>query len=99
MTTRPKSLLAAALAAALTVSGVAAHAQPYPTKPVRIVVKFPPGGVADLIGRALGAKLQEALGQPFVVEAAARRTLPARCSTGPSGRGRSISRTRAPGRR
>jgi tripartite-type tricarboxylate transporter receptor subunit TctC len=68
MTMRLKSLFAALAAAALALSGVAAHAQPYPVKPVRIVVNFPPGGVADLIGRALGAKLQEALGQPFVVE-------------------------------
>ena len=43
-------------------------AQPYPAKPVRMVVNFPPGGAADQLGRALGAKLQETLGQPFVAE-------------------------------
>jgi tripartite-type tricarboxylate transporter receptor subunit TctC len=45
-----------------------AMAQAWPAKPVRIVVNFPPGGAADQLGRALGVKLSEALGQAFVVE-------------------------------
>jgi tripartite-type tricarboxylate transporter receptor subunit TctC len=45
-----------------------ALAQAYPSKPARMVVNFPPGGAADQLGRALGAKLQETLGQPFVAE-------------------------------
>jgi tripartite-type tricarboxylate transporter receptor subunit TctC len=44
------------------------HSQTWPAKPLRMVVNFPPGGAADQIGRALGAKLQESLGQPVVVE-------------------------------
>ncbi|HEX5611569.1 MAG TPA: tripartite tricarboxylate transporter substrate binding protein, partial [Burkholderiales bacterium] len=44
------------------------HSQAWPAKPLRLVVNFPPGGAADQIGRALGAKLQESLGQPVVVE-------------------------------
>ena len=53
--------------AALFVSA-AALAQPYPSKPVRIIVNFPAGGVADVYARIIGAKVQEAWGQPVVIE-------------------------------
>ena len=46
----------------------AAAAQPYPSHPVKLVVPFPPGSTPDIVGRTLGTKLQEALGQPFIVE-------------------------------
>jgi tripartite-type tricarboxylate transporter receptor subunit TctC len=45
-----------------------ASAQEWPSKPVRLVVNFPPGGAADVLGRALGQDLSEALKQQFVVE-------------------------------
>ena len=53
------------LGLAFTVSAVA---QDYPSRPVRLLVGFPPGGGMDTIARVIAPKLQEALGQPFVVE-------------------------------
>ena len=58
---------ALALAAAVFFCA-SALAQPYPSKPVRIIVNFPAGGVADVYARIIGAKVQEAWGQPVVVE-------------------------------
>ena len=57
----------AACAAALAFSS-AALAQPWPQKPVKIIVPFAAGGPADIYARVVGEKLQAALGQPFVVE-------------------------------
>jgi tripartite-type tricarboxylate transporter receptor subunit TctC len=46
----------------------AAWSQAYPTRPVRVVVGFPPGGSADVVARLMGQWLSERLGQPFVIE-------------------------------
>lgn len=66
-TTLTRSLLTA-LALLLAMATLPATAQKYPDKPVRIIVPFPAGGGTDIIGRLLGQKLTENLGQSFVVD-------------------------------
>lgn len=61
-------LVAAAVAVSASALPAFALAQDYPTRPVKIVVPFAAGGPADIYARFLGQKLQDALGQNFVVE-------------------------------
>jgi tripartite-type tricarboxylate transporter receptor subunit TctC len=65
---RRRFLHLAAGAAALPAVSRIASAQAYPTRPVRIVVGFGPGGVGDIVARLIGEWLSERLGQPFVIE-------------------------------
>ena len=53
---------------ALTTAPVSAQAQDYPTRPVRFIVGFVPGGIADLLARALAQKLTDAWGQQVIVD-------------------------------
>ena len=57
-----------ALFAGTALCAALATAQPYPSKPIRIVVGFVPGGAVDFTARLVGQKLSEALGQPVVIE-------------------------------
>src|SRR5258708_19140977 len=65
---RKVNLLVAVFGLAAAVFAGSAFAQPYPNKPVKLIVTYPPGGSSDLMGRILGQKLSELWGQPVVVE-------------------------------
>jgi tripartite-type tricarboxylate transporter receptor subunit TctC len=65
---RREFLNLAAIAAAMSALSRRAKAQPYPTRPVTILVGFPPGGPTDIAARLIGQWLSERLGQPFIVE-------------------------------
>src|SRR5262249_42927971 len=59
--------LAGGVAAVPALSSIA-RAQAYPSRPVRIIIGFPPGGGADIVARLIAEWLSQRLGQPFVVE-------------------------------
>jgi Tripartite tricarboxylate transporter family receptor len=63
-----RRFLHVALATALTSFPGSAEAQAYPSRAVRIIVGFPPGGAADITARVIGQWLSERLGPPFVIE-------------------------------
>mgnify|MGYP001600323771 CR=1 FL=1 len=64
-----KSFLMSALAAMLlAAAGLPAHADSYPSKPVTMIIPFPPGGTLDIVGRELAQELGQQMGQTFVVD-------------------------------
>jgi tripartite-type tricarboxylate transporter receptor subunit TctC len=63
-----KHFLRAAAGAATLVLAAGSWAQSYPSKPVRMVIPFPPGGTLDTVGRMLAQKLGEQMGQSFIVD-------------------------------
>src|SRR5258706_12586795 len=57
-----------ALALVLALCAALGQAQPYPSKPIKLIVGFPPGGSADPTTRIMGQALSEQMGQPVIVE-------------------------------
>jgi tripartite-type tricarboxylate transporter receptor subunit TctC len=63
-----RTLRASALVAALALAPLTATAQDYPSRPVTLVVPFPPGGSTTIVGRIVADKLGEVLGQQFIID-------------------------------
>src|SRR5258708_25378802 len=64
----PGTLLCVMLGVSLAVWSALAGAQPYPSKPVRLIIPFPPGASNDIVGRMIATQLSEKLGKPVVVD-------------------------------
>ncbi|MPZ45522.1 MAG: tripartite tricarboxylate transporter substrate binding protein [Betaproteobacteria bacterium] len=62
------SIVRTVIAIVLACAAVGASSQPYPSKPIRVIVPWPPGGGTDILARAIGQKLTAALGQQVIIE-------------------------------
>lgn len=62
------NVLVGLLSVAVVFAAPAVRAQPYPNKPITIIVPYPPGGTSDILARSLGQKLGDALGQTILVQ-------------------------------
>jgi len=65
---RRRDFLRVAAAAAILAAGPAVLAETYPSKPVKLIIPFPPGATVDVVGRQLADKLSQQMGQNFIVE-------------------------------
>jgi len=65
---RRQFLQLAASAAALPAVSLMARAQTYPTRPITMIVPFPPGGPTDVVGRVIAERIRNSLGQPIIIE-------------------------------
>jgi len=65
---KSKLLRSVAASVVLACTPFLAWGQVYPSKPLRLIVPFPPGGVTDIVGRLLAQRLGESLGRPVVVD-------------------------------
>ena len=68
MTSRRAAIGLIAIGCSAILSIVSAQAQDYPTRPVKWVVGYPPGGATDILARLIGQRLSERLNQQFVIE-------------------------------
>src|SRR6185437_1386942 len=59
---------AMALCAAASLFALSSVAQTYPSKPIRVIVPYPPGGTSDILARLIGAKLTESWGQQIIAD-------------------------------
>jgi tripartite-type tricarboxylate transporter receptor subunit TctC len=64
----PPNIKWRAVAAACALACPAAYAQPYPAKPVRIVIGYPAGGTVDIVARLIGQKFSESMGRTFIID-------------------------------